>query len=58
MVIGMQDKMLGLDVMNFMKMVINGCLELMEVVEVGYFVQEYGEEVVCCVLIVFGLVKV
>jgi pimeloyl-ACP methyl ester carboxylesterase len=42
MAIGMQDKMLGPDVMNFMRTVIRGCPEPLEIAEGGHFVQESG----------------
>lgn len=45
MAIGMQDKMLGPDVMNFMRTVIKGCPTPLEVPEAGHFVQEFGEQV-------------
>lgn len=45
MAIGMQDKMLGPSVMNFMQQVIKGCPEPMEVTDAGHFVQEFGDKV-------------
>ena len=45
MAIGMKDKMLGPSVMNFMKDVIKGCPEPLEVPDAGHFVQEYGDTV-------------
>lgn len=45
MAIGMQDKMLGPEVMNFMQTVIKGCPAPLEVAEAGHFVQEFGEMV-------------
>ena len=45
MAIGMKDKMLGPDVMNFMRTVIKGCPAPLEVVEAGHFVQEFGDMV-------------
>ena len=43
MAIGMQDKMLGPGVMNFMQQLIQGCPQPLEVAEAGHFVQEFGE---------------
>ena len=45
MAVGMQDKMLGPDVMNLMRSVIKDCPEPFEVEEAGHFVQEFGEQV-------------
>ena len=45
MAIGMKDKMLGPEVMNFMQTVIKGCPAPLEVTEAGHFVQEFGEMV-------------
>ena len=42
MAIGMQDKMLGPDVMNVMRTVIRGCPEPLEIADGGHFVQESG----------------
>ncbi len=50
MAIGMQDKMLGPDVMYYMKDVIKGCPKPMEIANAGHFVQEYGEEVAIAAL--------
>ena len=43
MAIGMQDKMLGPRVMNFMHQLIQGCPQPLEVDDAGHFVQEFGE---------------
>lgn len=43
MAIGMQDKMLGPDIMHFMQGVINGCPTPLEVENAGHFVQEFGD---------------
>lgn len=40
MAIGMKDKMLGPDVMNFMRTIIRGCPAPLEVADGGHFVQE------------------
>lgn len=40
MAIGMQDKMLGPNVMNYLRTIIKGCPEPMEIAEGGHFVQE------------------
>ncbi len=45
MAIGMQDKMLGPQVMNFMRTVIRNCPEPFEIADAGHFVQEFGEQV-------------
>ncbi|MEM8837018.1 MAG: haloalkane dehalogenase [Pseudomonadota bacterium] len=42
MAIGMKDRMLGPDVMNFMQTIIRGCPEPLEIAEGGHFVQESG----------------
>ncbi|MEM8554869.1 MAG: alpha/beta fold hydrolase, partial [Pseudomonadota bacterium] len=42
MAIGMTDKMLGPNVMNFMRTLIRGCPEPLEIPEGGHFVQESG----------------
>ncbi|MEM1363093.1 MAG: haloalkane dehalogenase [Pseudomonadota bacterium] len=55
MAIGMRDKMLGPDVMNFMRTIIKGCPEPMEVSEGGHFVQEHGAEIARRALVAFGL---
>lgn len=56
MAIGMKDKMLGPPVMNFMKSIINGCPEPLEVPDAGHFVQEYGDYVAKCALEQIGMV--
>ncbi|MGB0370207.1 MAG: haloalkane dehalogenase [Opitutales bacterium] len=43
MAVGMQDKMLGPEVMGHMQHLINGCPEPFEVPEADHFVQEHGE---------------
>lgn len=55
MAIGMQDQMLGPDVMYYMKDLIKGCPEPLEVPEAGHFVQEQGELVARRALEQFGL---
>lgn len=55
MAIGMQDKMLGPDLMYFMKDAIKGCSEVIEIPEAGHFVQEFGTEVASKALAHFGL---
>ncbi|SLN73933.1 Haloalkane dehalogenase [Roseovarius albus] len=42
MAVGMRDKMLGPDVMNFMSTIIKGCPEPLEIADGGHFVQESG----------------
>lgn len=56
MAIGMKDKMLGPEVMHFMKSVINRCPTPMEVPKAGHFVQEYGDEVAIAALKHFNLI--
>ena len=55
MAIGMQDKMLGPEVMYFMKDLIKGCPEPLEVPEADHFVQEQGELVARKALEHFGM---
>ena len=55
MAIGMQDKMLGPDVMYHMKDLIKGCPEPLEIPEADHFVQEQGELVAAKALEHFGL---
>jgi len=54
MAIGMKDKMLGPEVM-YLKDLIKGCPEPMEVPEADHFVQEQGELVAKKALEHFGL---
>lgn len=42
MAIGMKDKMLGPPVMNFLRTIIKGCPEPMEILDAHHFVQEHG----------------
>ncbi|WP_428526171.1 haloalkane dehalogenase [Roseibium sp.] len=59
MAIGMRDKMLGPDVMNVMRTVINGCPDPLEIPEGGHFVQESGGELIAQkALEHFGLAQV
>ena len=55
MAIGMQDKMLGPEVMHYMKDLIKGCPEPLEVPDADHFVQERGELVAKKALEHFGL---
>ena len=55
MAIGMQDKMLGPDVMHHMKALIKGCPEPLEIPNADHFVQEQGEIVAAKALEKFGL---
>ncbi|MEM9541679.1 MAG: haloalkane dehalogenase [Cyanobacteria bacterium P01_E01_bin.42] len=55
MAIGMQDKMLGPDVMYHMKDLIKGCPEPLELPEADHFVQEQGALVAVKALEHFGL---
>lgn len=45
MAIGMQDPVLGPPVMKWMRTVIRGCPEPLEIAEAGHFVQEWGQDV-------------
>lgn len=55
MAIGMKDKMLGPEVMNYMQTVIKGCPIPMEIPEAGHFVQEQGVAVAERALEVFEI---
>ena len=56
--IGMTDKMLGPDVMNFMRTVIRGCPEPLEIADGGHFVQESGGPLIAeRALAHFGMAK-
>lgn len=55
MAIGMQDEMLGPPLMNYMKTLIRGCPEPMEVPNAGHFVQEFGADVARRALSAFGM---
>ncbi|MES9993998.1 MAG: haloalkane dehalogenase [Candidatus Thiodiazotropha sp.] len=57
MAIGMKDKMLGPSIMNYMKDVIKGCPEPLEVPDAGHFVQEFGDLVANAALKQFKLTK-
>ena len=55
---GMTDKMLGPDVMNFMRTVIRGCPEPLEIADGGHFVQESGGPLIAeRALAHFGMTK-
>jgi pimeloyl-ACP methyl ester carboxylesterase len=55
MAIGMQDPVLGPPAMHFLRTMIKGCPEPMEVAEAGHFVQEWGEPIAKAALKRFGL---
>ncbi|WP_068111959.1 haloalkane dehalogenase [Tropicimonas marinistellae] len=57
MAIGMQDEMLGPNVMRYMQTVIRGCPDPMEVPQAGHFVQEHGVEVAERALDAFGFAR-
>ncbi|NOU60191.1 haloalkane dehalogenase [Marinifilum caeruleilacunae] len=58
MAVGMKDPMLGPPVMNYMKELIKGCPEPLEVPEGGHFVQEAGGQVIAQkALEHFGMIK-
>jgi haloalkane dehalogenase len=54
MAIGMQDPVLGPDVMRALSLTIRGCPEPLELGEAGHFVQEWGEAVARHALSAFG----
>ena len=55
MAIGMQDPVLGPPAMHFLRSLIKGCPEPMEVAEAGHFVQEWGGPIAKAALKKFGL---
>ena len=55
MAIGLRDGVLGKDVMEELRGVIQGCPEAMDVPEAGHFVQEYGGPIAKAALAHFGL---
>ncbi|MEO1081204.1 MAG: haloalkane dehalogenase [Pseudomonadota bacterium] len=55
MAIGMQDQMLGPDLMSYIRTLIKGCPEPLEVEGAGHFVQEFGDEVARRALESFGV---
>ena len=55
MAIGMQDPVLGPDTMAWMRSVIRGCPEPMQLEDAGHFVQEWGEPIAKAALERFGL---
>lgn len=55
MAIGMQDPVLGPDTMAWLKSVIRGCPEPMEIADGGHFVQEWGEDIAKAALAHFKL---
>jgi len=55
MAIGMQDPVLGPPAMQFLKSMIKGCPEPMEVADAGHFVQEWGEPIAKAALEKFGI---
>ncbi|MCI0356498.1 MAG: haloalkane dehalogenase, partial [Acidobacteria bacterium] len=54
MAIGMQDPVLGPQVMRVLRPVIRGCPPALEMAEAGHFVQEWGEAVAHATLKQFG----
>ena len=56
MAIGMKDRMLGPEIMNYMKTLIKDCPEPLEIPDAGHFVQEFGELVATEALKQFKLV--
>ena len=57
MAIGMQDKMLGPEVMEQMRQLIQGCPSPLEIESAGHFVQEEGAGVARKALEAFNLTK-
>ncbi|MEN1726938.1 MAG: haloalkane dehalogenase [Pseudomonadota bacterium] len=55
MAVGMQDTMLGPDIMAHMRTVIRGCPPPMEIDQAGHFVQEHGEPIARQAMAAFGL---
>ena len=55
MAVGMQDPVLGPETMAWLRSVIRGCPEPMEIAEAGHFVQEHGEPVARAALRRFSL---
>ena len=59
MAIGMKDQMLGPNVMNFLRTIIKGCPEPLEIAEGGHFVQEAAGPLIAeRALAHFGLTKI
>jgi haloalkane dehalogenase len=54
MAIGMQDPVLGPEVMNPLRRLISGCPEPMEIEQGGHFVQEWGQEIAEAALETWG----
>ncbi len=57
MAVGMQDPVLGPDVMQMMRKLIRNCPEPMQVAEGGHFVQEQGAPIAQAALAHFGLTR-
>ena len=57
MAVGLQDQVLGPEVMDELRTAIRGCPPPLEVPEAGHFVQEWGEPVARQALKAFGLAK-
>jgi len=55
MAIGMQDPVLGPPAMHFLRSMIKGCPEPMEVADAGHFVQEWGAPIAQAALEKFGV---
>ncbi len=55
MAVGMQDPVLGPQVMKALRKIITGCPQPYEIAEAGHFVQEWGEAVTRKALEAFGL---
>lgn len=55
MAIGMQDPVLGPPAMHYLRSIIKGCPEPMEIADAGHFVQEWGEPVAREAIAKFGI---
>lgn len=55
MAVGMKDPVLGPPAMQFLRKLIKGCPEPMEVADAGHFVQEWGEPIAKAALKRFGI---
>jgi tRNA(adenine34) deaminase len=53
MAVGMQDPVLGWDVMQAMRPAIRGCGPALQIPQAGHFVQEHGKEIAECALEIF-----
>lgn len=54
MAVGMQDPVLGPKIMRYVRSLIPGCPQPLEIAEGGHFVQEWGEQIAKAALVSFG----